>query len=70
VFPMCKGQADLMVQIKLNGAVEIESENILKENTSSGDGKGKPLTRDDLARALEICEDLGIWVEFMRRRLG
>jgi hypothetical protein len=70
VFPMCKGQADLMVQIKLNGAVEIESENILKENTSSGDGKGKPLTRDDLARALEICEDLGIWVEFIRRRLG
>jgi hypothetical protein len=70
VFPIRREKADITIQIKLNGAVEIESENILKENGVLGEGKGKALKREDLARSLEICEDLGIWAEFIRWRLG
>jgi len=32
--------------------------------------KGKELTVADLGKMLEITEDLGIWAEFVRRRLG
>ncbi|ESZ96866.1 hypothetical protein SBOR_2731 [Sclerotinia borealis F-4128] len=32
-------------------------------------GKGRALTREDLGRMLEICEDLGVWVEWVGGRL-
>ncbi|EPE27227.1 hypothetical protein GLAREA_03142 [Glarea lozoyensis ATCC 20868] len=66
IFPMRKEKADLQIQIKLNGAVEIESENVLNKD----EGTGKSLKKEDLARALEVCEDLGIWAEFIRWRLA
>ncbi|CAL3972790.1 hypothetical protein PZA11_004184 [Diplocarpon coronariae] len=52
-------------QIGLNGAVEVVYENIL-----SGDGNRNGLTPRDLGRMLEITEDLGVWLEFVKRRLG
>ncbi|KAH8687556.1 mediator of RNA polymerase II transcription subunit 1-domain-containing protein [Tricladium varicosporioides] len=67
VFPFKQETADVMFDIKLNGVVEVVSQNILG---GDGKGKGKGLTVGDLGRMLEVCEDLGTWVEFVRRRLG
>lgn len=67
VFPFEKRTANITFDIKLNGVVEVVTQNILR---SEWKGKGKLLTTADLARMLEITEDVGIWVEFVRRRLG
>jgi len=61
-FPLNKRTAEVTVDIGVNGVVEVVSQNVLK--------KSKDLTEADLARMLEITEDLGIWVEFLRRRLS
>ena len=39
----------------------------LKEG--EGKGKGRMLSSADLGKMLEVTEDLGIWAEFIRRRL-
>ena len=67
VFPFKNRTANIAFDIKLNGVVEVTSENVLDEINKSG---GKRLTAADLGRMLEVAEDLGIWVEFVRRRLG
>ena len=61
-FPLNNRTAEVTVDIGVNGIVEVVSQNVLKES--------KDLTEADLARMLEITEDLGIWVEFLRRRLS
>ncbi|KAG9236384.1 mediator of RNA polymerase II transcription subunit 1-domain-containing protein [Amylocarpus encephaloides] len=71
VFPWRKRMADVTFLVKLNGVVEVESENLLVGNSVGvGNGKGKELRREDLGRVLEVCEDLGVWVEWVVRRLG
>jgi len=56
--------------IKLNGVVEVIGQNILNQKTGDeGKGKQKALTVADLGKILEITEDIGIWVEFVKRRL-
>jgi hypothetical protein len=70
VFPFkAKAAARVIFEIKLNGAVEVVSQNILGDNQGVKN-KGKELTVVDLGNMLEITEDLGIWAEFVRRRLG
>lgn len=73
VFPFKDRTANITFDIKLNGVIEVISENILHEQQKRGDmdgEKGRTLTREDLSKMLEITEDLGIWTEFVRRRLG
>ncbi|RDL39068.1 Uncharacterized protein BP5553_03408 [Venustampulla echinocandica] len=67
VFPCRKETADVTFDIKLNGVVEVVSQNLLDEDAESG---RKGLIAADLGRMLEITEDLGIWAEYIRRRLG
>jgi len=59
--------AHIRFDIKQNGIVEVKDQNIL-DDTAMEDGKS--LTKEDLGRMLEITEDIGIWMEFVRRRLG
>ncbi|KAH8811876.1 mediator of RNA polymerase II transcription subunit 1-domain-containing protein [Xylogone sp. PMI_703] len=73
VFPFKDRTANITFDIKLNGVVEVVSENILNNQQTNGEvsgGKGRALTKGDLSKMLEITEDLGIWTEFVRRRLG
>ena len=73
VFPFKNRTANVTFDIKLNGVVEVVSQNVIKE-VMDIDGVGgvgeHELKVQDLATMLEITEDLGIWVEFVRTRLG
>jgi hypothetical protein len=65
--------AQIVFEIRVNGGVDVVSQNLLPENGGTDlmdEGKGKKLSVTDLARMLEITEDIGIWVEFVKRRLG
>ena len=69
VFPFKKRTANITFEINVNGVVEVTSQNILDEQVQNeGEGK-KKLEAQDLAKMLEITEDLGVWAEFVRRRL-
>ena len=71
VFPFKNRTANITFDIKLNGTVEVVSQNVIKEVVDvDGVGAGDGLKVQDLGTMLEITEDLGIWVEFVRRRLG
>jgi len=73
VFPFKNRTANVVFDIKLNGIVEIVSQNIIAEVVDvDGDGTNESngIKVRDLGTMLEITEDLGIWIEFVRRRLG
>ena len=73
VFPFENRTANAVFDIKLNGAVEVVSQNIIAEVVDvDGDGTngGNDVKVRDLGTMLEITEDLGIWVEFVRERFG
>lgn len=65
-FPLRARTANVNFDIGPNAVVKVISENIIKPMNES---EGKKVSAEDLARMLEITEDLGIWVEFVRRRL-
>ncbi|KHN99393.1 uncharacterized protein MAM_03091 [Metarhizium album ARSEF 1941] len=71
VFPMGKSTANISLKILEGGVVEIVDENILhwKEDGESR-CKRKDFTRQKLAKALEYMEDLCLWSEWIRSRLG
>lgn len=64
-FPCGRITGDVTFEIRLNGAVEVTAQNLLK-----GGEQEKGLTVKDLGRILEVTEDLGVWAEFVKRRLG
>jgi hypothetical protein len=66
-FPFKDRSARVTFEIKLNGVVEVVAQDVLDE--SEAKGKQKALTIADLGRMLEITEHIGIWVEFVKRRL-
>jgi hypothetical protein len=72
VFPFKRRTANVTFDIKLNGVVEVVSQNIIPGVDTMGEGKGKEksLSVQDLGKMLEVTEDLGIWAEFVIRRLG
>jgi hypothetical protein len=67
VFPFKRRTADVTFEIKLNAVVEVVSQNLFDEEKKPEEAKG--LKAADLGKMLEITEDLGIWAEFVRRRL-
>ena len=70
-FPFRGRDALVAFEIKLNGVVEVVGQNILHEKAGDeNEGKQKALTEADLGKMLEITEDIGIWLEFVKRRLG
>ncbi|TGO19048.1 hypothetical protein BTUL_0006g00830 [Botrytis tulipae] len=76
VFEFKKRSANAIFEIQGNGGVVVVQENILngmgEDEVMDGMGeerKARTLTRDDLGRMLEVCEDLGVWVEWVKGRL-
>jgi hypothetical protein len=71
IFPFKNGMGNVEFDIKLNGVVEIASQNLLPVDLDMDEGSAdKKLTVDALSKMLEITEDLGIWIEWVRRRLA
>jgi hypothetical protein len=73
VFPFRKETANIILEIRLNGAIHVVSQNIIpdEENgvTEVGKGKGKQFTVEQLGLLLEHMEDLCQWCEWVRSRL-
>lgn len=70
-FPFRGRDAFVAFEIKLNGVVEVVGQTILDGKAGDeGTDQQKALTETDLGRILEITEDIGIWLEFVKRRLG
>ncbi|KAI0107127.1 mediator of RNA polymerase II transcription subunit 1-domain-containing protein [Nemania sp. FL0031] len=72
LFPFRQTTAMINLEIQLDGKVHIVSDNIFSESgdeISQSKGKGKLLTRQQFAEKLEACENLGIWVEFIKHKL-
>jgi hypothetical protein len=64
VFPCGEKKAQAEIEILPGGQAAITWENVLSRIA------GKGASRDDMARWLEVSEDLGIWAEFIRRKVG
>ncbi|KAI0873702.1 mediator of RNA polymerase II transcription subunit 1-domain-containing protein [Hypoxylon argillaceum] len=72
VFPFRQTAAMVNIEIQLDGRVHIVSDNIFSDSESEVSqfkGKGKLLTRKEFAEKLEVCENIGIWVEFIKHQL-
>ncbi|KAI1332762.1 mediator of RNA polymerase II transcription subunit 1-domain-containing protein [Xylariaceae sp. FL0255] len=72
VFPFRQSTAMINLEIQLGGRVHISSDNIFSDSEaveSVTKGKGKELSREQYARKLELCEDIGMWVEFIKLKL-
>ncbi|EFY89658.1 hypothetical protein MAC_04311 [Metarhizium acridum CQMa 102] len=71
VFPMGNSTANISLKILEGGIVEIVDENILDCN-DNGEIKGrrKEFTRQKMGKVLEYMEDLCLWSEWIRSRLG
>lgn len=67
VFPMGTTTANITLRILEGGTVEVVDENII-DGIKLNEGQ-KGITRADLARALEVFEDLSKWAEWIRTRL-
>lgn len=75
-----EGTANVTFEIGLNGNVVVVEQNLipvvitLDEDEVMGNVEDETekarLKIKDLGKMLEICEDLGVWVEFVRGRLG
>jgi len=69
-FQLRGRDAHVLFEIKLNGVVEVVAQNIVNaKGGNEGKGFQKALTVADLGKMLEISEDIGIWVEFVKGRL-
>ncbi|KAI1422955.1 mediator of RNA polymerase II transcription subunit 1-domain-containing protein [Xylaria sp. FL1777] len=71
VFPFRETTAMINLEIQLNGKIHIVSDNIFSELESEAQYKmkGKYLSRKQFAEKLEACEDLDIWIEFIKQKL-
>lgn len=69
VFPWQKGTGDVTFEIGMNGAVGVVAQNLVDAGVD-GMGQTRGVGVSDLGAMLEVCEDLGVWVEFVGRRLG
>jgi hypothetical protein len=79
-FPFSRRTADIQFEVGTNGALTITTQNVLDEHDAvvkrerdSSMGmdmeEDRRLTKADLARAMEISEHLGLFVEFVRVKL-
>lgn len=72
VFPFRQSAAMVNLEIQLNGKVHIVSDNIFSDSESDAPeskGKTKFLSRQQFALKLEQCENIGMWVEFIKYKL-
>jgi hypothetical protein len=76
VFPFKQSTAMIHLEIQLNGKVHIISDNIFSEvkpegsvSQPRGKGTGRCLSRIEFAEKLEVCENIGRWIEFIKYEL-
>ncbi|KAG9242899.1 mediator of RNA polymerase II transcription subunit 1-domain-containing protein [Calycina marina] len=62
-FPLDRRMAEVVFDIKSNGVVEVVNESVTTLKPNCG------LSKEDMGRMLEITEDLGVWIEFIKGRL-
>ncbi len=68
IFQLNNQLTNLTFEISSNADIALVEQNVLDSNIMH-DGGSKQISMQDLGRVLEISEDLGIVVEFLRRRL-
>ncbi|KAL0476077.1 mediator of RNA polymerase II transcription subunit 1 domain-containing protein [Neurospora intermedia] len=67
-FPFRASETAIVVlEIRENGQVHVESQNVLDERNSVAPN-GRERRVEDLGKMLETVEDIGKWVEFVRTR--
>ncbi|PTB39034.1 uncharacterized protein TrAFT101_007060 [Trichoderma asperellum] len=69
VFSVKDSTIDITLRILEGGTVEIVNENVIEQHEKESKGKGRPISREDLGKALERLEDLCKWAEWIRTRL-
>ncbi|KAJ2974370.1 hypothetical protein NUW58_g8679 [Xylaria curta] len=72
VFPFRQSTAMINLEIQLDGKIHIVYDNVFSDGESEASrskGKGKLLSRADFAQKLEDCENIGVWVEFIKLQL-
>lgn len=67
VFPFRSTTANVVLEIRANGQVHVESQNILDETNSTAPN-GRQRHPEDVGKLLETIEDIGKWCEFIRTR--
>jgi hypothetical protein len=66
-FPFQHRTASVTLEIQANAQVHVESQNVLDESNSTAPD-GRQRRPEDLGKMLEVLEDIGTWVEFIRTR--
>ena len=67
VFPFRSTTANVVLEIRLNGEVHVDSQNVLDEKNSTAPN-GRQRRPEDLGKLLESVEDVCKWCEFIRTR--
>ncbi|KAK3942273.1 mediator of RNA polymerase II transcription subunit 1-domain-containing protein [Diplogelasinospora grovesii] len=69
VFPFRgKNNGHVTLEIRENGHVHVESQNILDERNSVSPTTGRQRRPEDIGKVLELMEDIGQWVEVLRTK--
>lgn len=73
IFPLPNKQTDLAslnVSVLADADIVVTGQNLVGEQVGKSDNAGEELVRRvrDMGRALEITGDLGLWIEWLRRR--
>ncbi|KAI1443294.1 mediator of RNA polymerase II transcription subunit 1-domain-containing protein [Annulohypoxylon stygium] len=69
VFPFDGRTANILVEIQIGGRVAIISENVLDARTESIDDDQRDEKKTLWANKLETLEDIGLWIELIKREL-
>jgi hypothetical protein len=67
LFPFRDSTASVSMIIEENGHVHVTSQNVLDDSNSMGTN-GQPRRPEQLGKMLEMFEDIGRWVQFIRTR--
>ncbi|KAL2152662.1 hypothetical protein VTH82DRAFT_5846 [Thermothelomyces myriococcoides] len=68
VFPFRDRTADVTLEVRENGHVHVESQDVLDETNMVAPNGGRQRRIEDVGALLEMTEDVGKWVEFIRSR--
>ncbi|KAL2178106.1 mediator of RNA polymerase II transcription subunit 1-domain-containing protein [Thermothelomyces heterothallicus CBS 202.75] len=68
VFPFRDRTADVTLEVRENGRVHVESQDVLDETNMVAPNESRQRRVEDVGALLEMTEDVGKWVEFIRSR--
>lgn len=67
VFPFRSATANVVLEVRPNGQLHVESQNVLDETNSTAPN-GRQRRPEDIGKVLETLEHIGKWCEFIRSR--